>query len=489
MVRPWNEWLIVWGYDINEPAARGRREGRGPDRTESARSSGHRRGDHRYVVVGQQRDVRDPSAEAAGVLRRRRRAPAPAVERARLEHLDPGLVQPGLEAGRGAARAGRRRRCSKPIRPSGRRSPGRSSSGPTSRAASSCSSSRCWACSTPRTRPRWRPGSRSGRRTPRPGRPSGRRWCRRWSSSTTSSTRTASRWASSTPRTRSCRTAAPGRRRPATPSCTSSRARCRGPVAARLGGRRPRQGVDPRPLPDGPVHAAHRHFRGGLGEAADEGGGGLGVPLEAVVIGPGRAVTDLYYDWARLREVEEDGVLLVRPDKHIGWRSPRLPADPAAALRTALTESAGPMSEQEQREADLTARVVASFDGTRRPAAKAADAGAGPAPARVRPRGPADRARVAAGDRLPHRHRPHHRRAAAGVHPALGRARRVDADHHDQQRGVRERHRGDGRRPVLHRGLARDRAGRRHRGRGARASRAGSRARSPTPTASRCRTR
>ena len=20
MIRPWNEWLIVWGYDINEPA-------------------------------------------------------------------------------------------------------------------------------------------------------------------------------------------------------------------------------------------------------------------------------------------------------------------------------------------------------------------------------------------------------------------------------------------------------------------------------------
>ena len=23
MVRPWNEWLIVWGYDINQPRARG----------------------------------------------------------------------------------------------------------------------------------------------------------------------------------------------------------------------------------------------------------------------------------------------------------------------------------------------------------------------------------------------------------------------------------------------------------------------------------
>jgi 2,4-dichlorophenol 6-monooxygenase len=62
----------------------------------------------------------------------------------------------------------------------------------------------------------------------------------------------------------------------------------------------------------------------------------LGVPLEAVVIGPGREVTDIYYDWARIREVEEDGALLVRPDKHIGWRSMSLPEDPEAALREAM---------------------------------------------------------------------------------------------------------------------------------------------------------
>jgi 2,4-dichlorophenol 6-monooxygenase len=63
----------------------------------------------------------------------------------------------------------------------------------------------------------------------------------------------------------------------------------------------------------------------------------LGVPLEAVVIGPGREVTDIYYDWARIREVEEDGALLVRPDKHIGWRSMSLAEDPEGALREAMT--------------------------------------------------------------------------------------------------------------------------------------------------------
>ena len=62
----------------------------------------------------------------------------------------------------------------------------------------------------------------------------------------------------------------------------------------------------------------------------------FGLPLCAVVIGPGREVTDLYYDWAKLREVEEAGAVLVRPDKHIAWRSMGLPEDPEGALRAAL---------------------------------------------------------------------------------------------------------------------------------------------------------
>ena len=62
----------------------------------------------------------------------------------------------------------------------------------------------------------------------------------------------------------------------------------------------------------------------------------LGVPLQTVIIGPGRTVTDIYYDWARLREVNEDGALLVRPDKFIGWRSMELPDNPEQALRSAL---------------------------------------------------------------------------------------------------------------------------------------------------------
>ncbi|MDH6454345.1 MULTISPECIES: FAD-dependent monooxygenase [unclassified Streptomyces] len=67
----------------------------------------------------------------------------------------------------------------------------------------------------------------------------------------------------------------------------------------------------------------------------------LVIPLEAVVIGPGREVTDLYYDWAKLREVEESGAILVRPDKHVAWRSMSLADEPEAALRGALAQLLG----------------------------------------------------------------------------------------------------------------------------------------------------
>ena len=67
----------------------------------------------------------------------------------------------------------------------------------------------------------------------------------------------------------------------------------------------------------------------------------LGVAVFAVVIGPGRAVADLYYDWAKVREVDETGALLVRPDKHIAWRSMTMPADPRAALHDALARILG----------------------------------------------------------------------------------------------------------------------------------------------------
>ncbi len=61
-----------------------------------------------------------------------------------------------------------------------------------------------------------------------------------------------------------------------------------------------------------------------------------GIDLEPVVIGPGRELDDLYGDWARLREITDTGCLVVRPDAHIAYRSHTLPEDATAALSDAF---------------------------------------------------------------------------------------------------------------------------------------------------------
>lgn len=71
-------------------------------------------------------------------------------------------------------------------------------------------------------------------------------------------------------------------------------------------------------------------------QAARQVSADLGVDVKTVVIGPGNDITDLYFDWERLRGVQEDGAVLVRPDKHVGWRADRLPPAPVADLRAAL---------------------------------------------------------------------------------------------------------------------------------------------------------
>ncbi|MGK5678746.1 FAD-dependent oxidoreductase [Actinoplanes sp. URMC 104] len=56
----------------------------------------------------------------------------------------------------------------------------------------------------------------------------------------------------------------------------------------------------------------------------------------AVVIGPGADYEDIYGDWARLREIGDSGCVLVRPDQHVCFRSPALTGDPGGTLRSAL---------------------------------------------------------------------------------------------------------------------------------------------------------
>jgi 2,4-dichlorophenol 6-monooxygenase len=70
-------------------------------------------------------------------------------------------------------------------------------------------------------------------------------------------------------------------------------------------------------------------------------GAALGVEITPVVIGPGQAYEDLYDDWAALRETTDAGCVLTRPDNHVCYRHHDLADDPAAALEEAMRQVLG----------------------------------------------------------------------------------------------------------------------------------------------------
>lgn len=109
-VRPWTEWMVVWGYDL---------EAGPPDLTEEfARSVVHRLlGDDTIPVRITSTSAwtvnhlyAESYADRRVLCAGRRRPPPPAVQRAGLQHLHPGRVQPRLEAQAGP----RRHRCPRP---------------------------------------------------------------------------------------------------------------------------------------------------------------------------------------------------------------------------------------------------------------------------------------------------------------------------------------------------------------------------------------
>ncbi len=70
----------------------------------------------------------------------------------------------------------------------------------------------------------------------------------------------------------------------------------------------------------------------------------LGVEIVPWVIGPGRDATDLYGEWPDQRGTAESGALLVRPDGHIAWRhADEAPETPEATstLMEAITSLLG----------------------------------------------------------------------------------------------------------------------------------------------------
>ncbi|KAK7890541.1 hypothetical protein LTR67_007749 [Exophiala xenobiotica] len=77
---------------------------------------------------------------------------------------------------------------------------------------------------------------------------------------------------------------------------------------------------------------------GGQGwkDAAEKISAELGVPIAAYSIGFRQDYEDRYLDWAKVRDVEESGCVLVRPDYFVAWRSQQWEHDGVEKLRTVM---------------------------------------------------------------------------------------------------------------------------------------------------------
>jgi hypothetical protein len=78
-------------------------------------------------------------------------------------------------------------------------------------------------------------------------------------------------------------------------------------------------------------HSAFTVFTGhggdALKQAAENTTKVLGVPINCYSIGWGLNYHDVYCDWFKKREIVEDGMLLVRPDRYVAWRSTKMILD------------------------------------------------------------------------------------------------------------------------------------------------------------------
>ncbi|GAA4025252.1 FAD-dependent monooxygenase [Streptomyces plumbiresistens] len=92
------------------------------------------------------------------------------------------------------------------------------------------------------------------------------------------------------------------------------------------------------------------------GQAWDDAASALsaetGLEIVTRTIGMRAEFDDALGEWAEIREIDDEGCLLVRPDRHIAWRSRGLADDPLGTLRTVLVSLLGRPKTRGGRSAD-----------------------------------------------------------------------------------------------------------------------------------------
>ncbi|POX52002.1 aromatic ring hydroxylase [Streptomyces sp. Ru71] len=79
----------------------------------------------------------------------------------------------------------------------------------------------------------------------------------------------------------------------------------------------------------------------GWAEAAEQVAEKFSVPVTVATIGAGAPYADPDGGWAAVREIADDGAVLVRPDHHVAWRSRGAAEDPAQVLAEAMARVLG----------------------------------------------------------------------------------------------------------------------------------------------------
>ena len=66
-----------------------------------------------------------------------------------------------------------------------------------------------------------------------------------------------------------------------------------------------------------------------------------GIGIDVHIIGSRDGILDVYADWEKLREIESNGCILLRPDRHVVWRTPRIGPDPTSQLINVMQQVLG----------------------------------------------------------------------------------------------------------------------------------------------------